>query len=385
MSAAAGRVDFPAPVGVDGFYQPRRAAFWLVVFFIANGLFSVTTNLVTAYRVVPTAVLVGLVLWGLYTVPVLLFFRWMDLLEQHPPLGFALAFAWGGLAAVYLAIPANAAILSLASKLRGPEFAAEWGPALAGPPVEETLKILGVILLVLVARTQFPTILSVVVTGAMVGLGFQVVEDLTYSLNTAVAFPADNEVLPVLLMLGTRGIVSGIWSHAMYTSIAAFGVGYFLVRRNEPFARRLGVAVLAYVLAMGVHFFWNSPSFQDWGFLPQVVIHAIPVVVVGYLIWLLAGRDEATYLKALADHFVATDLITEEERGALVSMRVRHRARKRMRKAHGRRAGRALRDLQREQLRLVMYHGRHGAGAHLVDREYAVHRARARVEAESAR
>ncbi len=77
------------------------------------------------------------------------------------------------------------------------------------------------VLLVLVARNQFRTLLSVVATGAVVGLGFQVVEDLSYSINTAIAFPIDNGLVPVALMLGTRGIVSGIWSHAMHTSIAA--------------------------------------------------------------------------------------------------------------------------------------------------------------------
>ncbi|CCH30129.1 PrsW family glutamic-type intramembrane protease [Actinosynnema sp. NPDC047251] len=126
-----------APIGVDGFFQPRRAAFWLMLFFMANGLVSVVGLLFTASRIVPTAVLFGVLAWTLYTVP------------------------------------ADSAIFSPAAKLGGPEFAARWGPALAGPPVEETLKVLGVVLLVLVARTQFPTILSVGVTGAMVGLGFR--------------------------------------------------------------------------------------------------------------------------------------------------------------------------------------------------------------------
>ncbi|CCH30130.1 hypothetical protein ABZ816_41370 [Actinosynnema sp. NPDC047251] len=83
----------------------------------------------------------------------------------------------------------------------------------------------------------------------------------------------------------------------------------------------------------------------------------------------------------LADHFVSDDLITPEERADLASPRRRRHARKVVREAHGRKAARALRDLQREQVRLVMHHGRYGAGAHLVDHEYAAHHARAQVEA----
>ncbi|MCS7477904.1 PrsW family intramembrane metalloprotease [Umezawaea endophytica] len=370
-----------APVGVDSFFQPRRAAFWVVLFFLANGLFFEATQLLTAYRVVPAAVLFGVVVWTLYTIPVLLFLRSLDLFELHPPLGFALAFAWGGFAATYLAISANGAIFSLAAKLGGPRYAAEWGPALAGPTVEETLKVLGVVLLVLVARNQFPTLLSVVATGAVVGLGFQVLEDLSYSINTAIAFPTDNAVLPVALMLGVRGVVSGLWSHAMYTSVAAFGVGYFLTRRHKPFAQRLGVAAAAFAAAWSLHFFWNSPFFTDLGFVPSTVVKAVPVAVVGFLIWRLAGRDEGSYLTVLADHFVSNDLITPEERKGLRSLRYRRHARGEVKKAKGRKASKALRDLQREQVRLVMYHGRNGAGPERADHEYAVRRARARLEA----
>lgn len=369
-----------APVGVDSFFQPRRMAFWTMVFFIANGVFFEVTQLLTGYRVVPTAVLLGLVLWTLYTVPVLLFFRSMDFFEQHPPLGFAMAFAWGGFAATYLAIPANQAIFSLTAKLGGPEFGADWGAAFAGPTVEETLKILGVVLLILVARNQFPTVLSVVVTGAMVGLGFQVLEDLSYSINGAASFSSGDEVSPVLLIFGVRGIVDGIWSHAMYTSVAAFGVGYFLLRRHEAFARRLGVAVGAFVVAWGLHFFWNSPAFTDLGIFLGSLVKAVPVAVVGYLIYRLAGREEGSYLVGLADHFVAEDLISTEERAGLPSLRERRRLRKRVKKSHGRKAARAARALQREQVRLIMYHGRHGAGTGLVDHEYAVRRARARLD-----
>ena len=246
--------------------------------------------------------------------------------------------------------------------------------------MEETLKYLGVILLVLIARTQFPTILSVVVIGATVGLGFQVVEDLTYSINAASTFPIDNEVLPVLLMFGTRGIATGVFSHAMYTSISAFGLGYFLVRRDKPLLTRLLVAVGAFAAAWGLHFFWNSPAFADLGFVGSTAIKAIPVFVVGYLIWRLAGKEEGGYLENLADHLVADDLITPDERTRLTALHLRRAARKATRKQHGRAAARALHSLQREQIRLVMYHARYGAGPHLGDHEYAVHRARARVD-----
>lgn len=102
------------------------------------------------------------------------------------------------------------------------------------------------------------------------------------------------------------------------------------------------------------------------------MIKAIPFAVVGYAIWLLAGKDEGGYLSVLAGHFVAEDLITAGERTALPSLRVRRLARKQVKKQHGRKAAKAVRSLQREQVRLVMYHGRHGAGPGRPRRRYSI-------------
>lgn len=360
-------VDENAPLGVDGFFQPRRAAFWLYVFFIANGAFAIGSQLYLGYQIVPTAVVVATIVWTLYLIPVLLFFRSMDLFEQHPVLGFVMAFGWGGLAATYLAIPANAAVSSVLAKTAGPDAAERWGPASAGPINEETLKVLGVILLVMIARTQFRSLLSVVVIGAMVGLGFQVVEDLIYSMNTAVVFPNTNQTAPVLLMLLVRGVFSGIWSHALYTSVSAFGVGYFLTRTHLPVVRRVAVAVAAFATAWFLHFFWNSPWLTDLGsgiggiFL-QTIVKGVPVLVVGWLIWREAGREEGTQIRAVADYYLGDDLMTDTERRSLGSLRERRKLRKAMKKEHGRKAARTLHRLQRAQLHTIRVCEENGAG-----------------------
>ncbi|MFJ2703337.1 PrsW family intramembrane metalloprotease [Streptomyces sp. NPDC087428] len=365
---AGSLVDAQAPIGVDGFFQPRRAAFWLFVFFLVNGVFSMVSNFYVGYRVVPTAVVLATLVWSLYALPFLLFFRSLDLFEQHPPLGFAMAFAWGGFAACYLAIPVNSAVQSLSAKLFGPQFTEDWGPALAGPTNEEILKLLGVIVLVMIARTQFRTILSVVVLGAMIGLGFQIVEDLLYSVNSAIQFPYTNQVVPVGVMFLVRGVFSGIWSHALYTSVAAFGIGYFITRRHKPLVQRTAVAVGAFALAWFLHFFWNSPWLQNiggggvGGVLVLCLIKGIPVFAVGYLLWRFAGREEGNQLRTVADYYIDDDLMTPEERDSLTSLRERRHLRKHMKKAHGRKAARTLHRLQRAQLHLIRVCEENGAG-----------------------
>ncbi|WP_265289690.1 PrsW family intramembrane metalloprotease [Verminephrobacter eiseniae] len=220
------------PIGTDSFFQPQRAAFWQLAALIVNGLF--------------------------YTAAFVLFFRTLDLLEQHPPEACVLAFAWGGLGAMYFAAPANIAIQSLCAKLVSPEFVAGWGPAIAGPITEDFLKLADVILL-LIARNHFETYLSVLIVGAMAGLGFQVIEDLSYTVNSAVNFPLENQVHPVLYHLLMRGLLSGLWSHAAYTTIVSFGVAWFLLNPQRSMAVRIGCALFYFALAWAMHFIWNSP------------------------------------------------------------------------------------------------------------------------------
>lgn len=348
------------PIGVDGFFQPRRFAFWLLMLLLANGVFTVATQIYQGSRVVPVTTLLGVLVWTLYAaVPLWFFNQRLDLFAQHPPLGFVLAFAWGGFGAIYLAATTNTAFLSVLSKTVSPEFGEKWGAAIVGPTTEETLKILGVILLVLIARTQFRTILSAVSIGALVGLGFQVVEDFSYTLNVGIAYPGPNQVAPVLEMLLVRGLLSGLWSHALFTSIAAFGVGYFLSRPHKPIGVRLAVAIGSFLLAWAFHFFWNSPLLAPTNVF-TIPLRGLPLFILGALFWWLAGREEATGLVAIADHYVGDDLITTDEKHALGSLRRRRQLRHQARKQHGRRAARIYHELQRKQLHLTMQLGQTG-------------------------
>jgi len=376
-----------APVGVDSFLQPRRAAFWLLMFFLANGLYYTVKLFATDAGAVPTTVYAGLAAWTLYTIPILLFFRALDLFEQHPPPGHVLAFAWGGLGAVYLAVPANNAIIGLCAKLGSPEFAAAWAPAIAGPTTEESLKLMGVILLIMVARTQFRTLLSVLIAGALAGLGFQVVEDLFYSVSTSLNHSSPDQVGPVIQMFIVRGLLCGLWSHTAYTTVASFGVGYFVVRRDKPLAQRLAVAVAAFITAWFLHFFWNSPVLLDAPFMQSGLfilyfpIKGIPILLAFLLVWRVADREHDDLLENLAQHYIPEDLITPEERRALGSIHVRRQQRKAIRRQAGRAAAKQLAKLQKAQLRLTMRRGEGARGTETEDLETLIRLYRSRLQA----
>lgn len=379
-------------VGTDSFFQPRRAAFWVLAGLIANGLFYTGHMFSVGLRVVPVTVLLGLLAWTGYTLLFVLVFRLLDLLEEHPPGGFLLAFGWGGLGAVYFAVPANAAFQSLCGKLVSPEFVAAWGAALAGPTSEEFLKLAGVVLMILVARSQFQTHLSVLIVGAMVGLGFQVVENLAYTVNASMHFPLENQVAPVLLNMLTRGLLAGLWTHAAFTTIAAYGVAWFLLHPQRPMARRLAVALLCFALAWSLHFVWNSPLLEDLfgggvaGLVLLSLTKGIPVMVAAGLFWRVAVTENGAYLHALAAWFVPErELIRNDEWLRLGAPLMRWRARRDIRQRFGAKAGRLKARLQREQLRLVRKAAIYGRGPQTRRHETRIRRLRVALDARMSR
>ena len=375
------------PVGTDSFFQPQRAAFWVLTALIVNGLFYTVNMFSLGFRVVPVTAFLGLLVWGLYTLIFLAAFRTLDLLEQHPPEAFILAFAWGGMGAVYFAAPANIAIQSLCAKLISPEFVAVWGPAIAGPITEEFLKIAGVILLVLVARNQFQTYLSVLIVGALAGLGFQVIENLSYTVNASMHFPLENQVYPVFLNLLTRGLMSGLWSHAAYTTIASFGIAWFLLHPERPMAVRVAAALSSFALAWAMHFIWNSPFLEDlfdngYGEMAVLLfVKGIPALVAAGLIWRVAVKENGTYLHALAAVFVPErDLIRDDEWVRLGAPMQRYKVRREIGWTYGWRARRLKTRLQREQLRLIRKAGTYGRGPQTLRHEIAIRQLRAELD-----
>jgi RsiW-degrading membrane proteinase PrsW (M82 family) len=276
-------------------FQPRQPAFWLYCLLLIGGLHTFAFMALGGFTVMPLSTGLGCLVWTLYTLPPLWFFRKLGVFRGQSAAPFVMAFAWGGLGAVYLAVPANQAVFGLAAKLVSPEFSHAWGAALAGPSDEEPLKLLGVVLLLLIAPGRFRTISSVMALGALVGLGFQVVEDYFYTVNGALSHPSANQVEPVVQNLIVRGVLCGIWSHAAYSAVAAFGVGYYVAHAEATHSRRLLVAAGSLAAAWAMHSFWNSPLLASlmgggWFFL-YLPLKGLPVLLSAILLWRVARKE----------------------------------------------------------------------------------------------
>jgi len=300
------------------------------------------------------------VLFALYAIPFVIFVRAVDYLEREPAILLATAFAWGGLVATSAALSGTAALHEILAKAVSPAFAAAWGPALAGPTTEEILKLLGVVIIALVAGSQINSVLDGFVYGALVGLGFQVVENIVFALHAVDLAGGGDRAGPVVATFLLRGFLGGLWSHTLFTALAGAGVGYFVVRRTRSRWHRFGIAAACFGVAWLCHFLWNSPLLGNGfgyglpGVLAVILVKGIPALAMVLALARSAERLEGDYYSAILTSVADPRIATPGEIRALVSLRTRLAARRLARARLGRRGARAVRRLQRAQAHLAV-------------------------------
>jgi RsiW-degrading membrane proteinase PrsW (M82 family) len=347
------------------FFQPRLPAFWLYVVVVAlTGIVAIgEQNLFREMSPGGWALSWGLVI--LYATPVALLIYTLDLYEREPVALLVAAFVWGAVAATTLSAIGNAGWGVVVARVGGPEFAARWTAALTAPFVEEILKGLGVVLIVLIARDEVDDLMDGFVYGALCGLGFAIVEDVFYFIAV---FGGD--VGGVLQGFFVRVIASGLYSHVLYTGLVGMAVGTVTTRRGDrPRRERLGPAVLLAGAAVVGHFLWNSPLLdffpahpwegEEWFLIPvATAVKGLPLLLFVALAIRLAHARERRWLSETLVTEHGQDAVTPEELRILGSPRGRRRSRRAMRARAGEQAARLLGRLQREQVNLAMVRSR---------------------------
>lgn len=308
-------------------WQPRRYGFWLFLALFGTGVALQGMEFVAIARPYPALFLLALGLWALYALPFLVLFHRMNLFGRTPASLRVSAFLWGSLAAGVLAAQGNEAMSELVFKLGGPRFAADWNGAIGVPVNEELLKVLGVVLLVLIARERLTRPLDGLLYGVLCGFGFQVVENIIYTCDAYAGTPNDEHIPSIINVFLLRGLNLG--GHWVYSGLAGLGVAYAITRPHRSRLRRAAVAIGLLLVASLLHFLWNSPLAKladeaglahtvTWG-RHEVSFNAVMMAldVLGLVFFLLAYR----YAVRLERHRFATsgggdqrEVIAAEER-----------------------------------------------------------------------
>jgi len=342
-------------------FQWREPAFWLyAAIVVVTALYTIGQQQLFQ-RLSPSGWGLSWGLLLLYGLPLFLAIYLLDLYEREPMSLVLGALVWGAVAATVLSGIANEGWGLVVARVGGPVFAAEWTAALTAPFVEETLKLSGVVLIYLIARDEMDDMMDGFVYGAMVGLGFALVEDVFYFIAIFGGTPGG-----VLAGFYVRVVSSGLYGHVLYTGLSGMGVAYFVSRRGEvPFARRLAVAIGLFVAAVAGHFLWNSPLLDffpgrvddvgDWLRIPlAAAVKGAPLLLVVVVLVRLARRRERMWLEVALRSEVDSPALSEEELRVLLDPSARRRSRREMHARAGDAAERLLKRLQKEQVNLAM-------------------------------
>ncbi|MPY95060.1 MAG: PrsW family intramembrane metalloprotease [Acidimicrobiia bacterium] len=317
-------------------FQPQNAAMWVGAFLLVAGVVSLFHFYTTQPHAYLPAVVGGAVVWALYCVPWVLFLRRKERYGRRPVELAVSGFAWGGLAATFaLAINANDAALSLWGKLVSPNFAAEWGAALSAPFTEESSKAAGFVLLIALAPRLIRSAYDGFVVGAFIGLGFQVFEDWVYTVRAPSADLGTHQLQSVIKTFVTRGVTTGLVSHALFTALVCMGIVWLVGRPTEPRRPLVGLGfVLVAVVGHGA--FDRAATVSDRELLAIAFVLPLVAIVLGGR-W--AARQERSWMHDLLAPEAAQGTLTDDELGALAGSARDRRTFVRTHKGRHKRAG----------------------------------------------
>lgn len=268
------------------------------------------------------------------TLPVLTYsavIYWFDHYEREPWWLLMATFGWGALPSVLLALLASEIFRAPAVWLGGPDTANTVMAVLVAPPIEETVKAIALIAIFVWLRHEVDGLLDGIIYGAMVGMGFAMVENFFYFL--AVFYENGSQAWGSTVFL--RAVIFGL-NHALFTSATGLGLAIGRFSRNRLI--RYGAPVAGWSTAVALHAIHNLGAssggllcailpFTDWGGV---------ILIIVIVAWALL--QEKRWIRKYLREEVDYGTLTEEQYRVACSARLRLAQRFRILVEHGPRA-----------------------------------------------
>ncbi|TAK13355.1 MAG: PrsW family intramembrane metalloprotease [Anaerolineae bacterium] len=216
---------------------------------------------------------------------------WLDHYEKEPKLLLGGVFVWGALVAAGGAWLVNTLFGISVYLVTSSEIAADmFTGSIVAPLSEETLKGLAVLLVFLVFRKEFDSVLDGIVYAGIVALGFAATENVLYMYERG--FLEDGWE-GLWFVFGLR-VILGAWNHPLYTAFT--GIGLAVARLNRNTLVRLGAPVLGWFMAVCVHSLHNTlASFVSGlgGLAAVFLVDWVGWLFMGLIIFISLRRERA--------------------------------------------------------------------------------------------
>ena len=286
--------------------------------------------------ILPVPIYLGLVLW-------------IDRFEPEPIHMIVLTFCWGATIACFVAILLNTIGEVIVAEELGTEAAEVYGASISAPVVEEAAK--GAVLFALFwwKRDEFNGLIDGLVYAGLVGLGFAMTENVLYYGRGA----AEEGITGAVVTFVVRGVMSP-FAHPVFTAMTGIGLGLAVASKSRSF--RFAAPLAGLFVAMALHSVWNTAAGAGL-FLGAYVLIMVPIFLLLWLVIAIGLRRES--------RLIATNLrgvLPEPEVVALSSLKARRQARKEAARRGGKKAKRAMGDLQQVAAELAFHREKRASG-----------------------
>ncbi len=240
--------------------------------------------------VLPTLVYVGIIYW-------------VDRYEKEPWWLLVSAFLWGAIPGIVFSYIFNGLLSTPLLMLLGSDVGMATAPWLIGPPVEETIKAAALLAIFVFWRSEIDSPLDGIIYGAMVGMGFAMVENVYYFVETFNQGGVEAWGVNIVL----RAIVFGL-NHALFSSFAGLGIAIARLSTNRNI--QLIMPILGWATAVFLHFLHNFTVTLGNAFIFLALLFDWGGVVLVLAIILWAVLQERRWLRQYLAEEIALGTLT---------------------------------------------------------------------------
>jgi len=227
------------------------------------------------------------------------FVNWLDRYEKEPKLLLGAAFLWGVVIAGGGAFILNTAFGIGIYAITGSENAADVGTtSIVAPIIEEALKGLAVLVVFLLFRKEFDSVLDGIVYGAITAMGFAAIENVLYIYRNGFQEAGWDGFWTLVFI---RVFLVG-WMHPFFTAFT--GIGLAVARLSRNTLVKIIAVPAGYTVAVMAHAFHNTFSSViggSGGFFIGILADYIGYAfMLGFIIWIVS-RERNILKKQLVE------------------------------------------------------------------------------------